>query len=70
MEQNFYFGGGNPFGENKPDDIFYNNILPLLKKNNVNDSDIEQIAHHIGNMCETAYGNGMECEAFDRSEME
>lgn len=29
---NFYFGCGNPFGENKPDDIFYKHILPILKK--------------------------------------
>ena len=70
MEQKFYFGGGNPFGENKPDDIFYKNILPILKKYKVKDKDIVNIANHIGNMCETAYANGIESEAFDRSEME
>lgn len=69
MESKIYFGCTTPFGENKPDDIFYENILPILKENKIKKEDIEIIARHIADMCETAYGNGMESEAFNSVEL-
>ena len=68
METKIYFGCSDPYGDNKPEDVFYKHILPILKKNNVKNKDIETITHKIVEMCEMSYSNGIASEAFDNTE--
>ena len=70
MEHKIYIGCTDPYGDNKPEEIFYRYILPLLKKNRVRNNDIEFITHKVAAMCEIAYANGMCSEAFDRADMD
>lgn len=68
METKFYFGCSDPYGDNKPEDVFYKHILPILKKNKVKNKDIETITHKIVEMCEMSYANGMAEEVFSNME--
>lgn len=66
---NIYFGCSDPFGENKPEEIFYENILPVLRKNSLSDNDVDAVAQNIREMIERAYSNGQDSESFDREDV-
>lgn len=67
-DKKWYFGYGDPLGYDKVDPIFYDNILPLLKKYKLEDKDIESIVKNIDDMCSTAYSNGYNNCEFDKNE--
>lgn len=64
----WYFGYGDPYGDDSVDHVFYDNILPLLKKYKLEDKDIESIVKNIDDMCSTAYQNGYGNCIFDENE--
>ena len=64
----YYFGCSDSFGENRVDDVFTDEVLPILKSHNIPDDDIIGIAKGIDEMVSRAYTNGMDSEAFNNSE--
>lgn len=65
---NIYFGCSDPYGDNRPEDIFYSDVLPVLRKHGLPEDEIYAVANSVREMIERAYSNGMDSEAFDRED--
>lgn len=65
---NIYFGCSDPYGDNRPEEIFYSDVLPVLRKNGLSEDEIYAVANSVRDMIERAYENGRDSESFDRED--
>ena len=58
MKSNYYIGGGNYWGENKPNDKFNKEIVPTLLKLGIRVKDMDKVALMFQDIYEIGYSNG------------
>ena len=49
MKANYYIGGGDYWGENKPNDKFNKVIVPALLKMGIKEKDMDKIIDNLDN---------------------
>lgn len=59
-----YFGYTDPFGRNEPDEVFEQQILPILENSNISEENRNTIIEAIREMCQRSYDNGSACNSF------
>lgn len=59
----YYIGSGNYFGKCEATDKFHKEILPLLKKLKIKETDIDKIANLVSEIYSLGYNDGYDnCE--------
>lgn len=59
----YYIGSGDYFGKCKADDTFHYEMIPLLKKLNIKETDIDKISKIVSEIYSLAYNDGYDnCE--------
>lgn len=66
----YYIGSGNYFGKCKATDTFHNEMLPLLKKLNIKETDIDKISKIISEIYSLAYNDGYDNCEYEVSEFD
>ena len=54
----YYIGGGDYFGENGPNELFNNTIVPELKKLGIKDKDMKKVANMFVEIYDIGWSNG------------
>jgi len=65
MKANYYIGSGNYWGENKPNDKFNKEMVPILLKLGIKEKDMDKVANMFTEIYDIGYSNGShwtECE--------
>lgn len=57
-DKTYYIGGGDYFGKNEASKMFHNEMLPLLSKLKIKETDIAKIADIVSNIYDSAYSDG------------
>lgn len=55
----YYIGSGNYFGKCEATYKFHNEMLPLLKKLNIKETDIDKIANLVSEIYSLGYNDGL-----------
>lgn len=59
----YYIGSGDYFGKCNADNTFHYEMLPLLKKLKIKETDIDKIANLVSEIYSLAYNDGYDnCE--------
>ena len=58
MKANYYIGGGDYWGENKPNDKFNTVIVPALLKMGIKEKDMDKVANMFVEIYDIGYSNG------------
>lgn len=54
----YYIGSGDYFGENGPNELFNNTIVPELKKLGIKEKDMKKVANMFVEIYDIGYSNG------------
>ena len=58
MKANYYIGGGDYWGENKPNDKFNKVMVPTLLKMGIKEKDMDKVASMFVEIYDIGYSNG------------
>lgn len=61
MKANYYIGSGNYWGENKPNDKFNKEMVPILLKLGIKEKDMDKVADMFVEIYDIGYSNGSHC---------
>lgn len=61
MKANYYIGSGNYWGENKPNDKFNKEMIPILLKLGIKEKDMDKVADMFVEIYDIGYSNGSHC---------
>ena len=68
MKQNYYIGGGDYFGDNRPNENFNKVIVPRLLELGIKPENMDEVAKMFADIYEIGYSNGDNCAYSDMQE--
>ena len=67
-DKKYYIGSGNYFGKCEANNTFYNEMLPLVKKLKIDETDIDKIVNIVSEIYNSAYNDGYDNAEHEVSE--
>lgn len=66
--KDYFIGGGDPFGDNCPNEIFNKEFVPRLIELGISEKDMDDVVKMFVEIYDFGYDNGVANEAFNLSE--